>query len=148
MKNKKILSVFALGIIALLGVSLVAAYRGDYSVERPNYSPERHTQMEESFDGLDYSTWVALMTVDGRHPRVVDVVTEDNFATFVKAHDAGKSSDVEKAAELRAQLGLRNGNGLKDGTGFRKGNGERRGSRRDSRNNSGMRNQADCSCLE
>jgi len=137
MNNKKVLSVFALGIIALLGVSFVAAYQGDYSVNGPDYSEERHETMEQAFDNLDYSTWVTLMAESGRNPRVLDVVTEDNFATFVEVHKAGKSGDIERALKLRTELGLNNGSGSKDGTGFRKGEGMKQGS-----GMKGQRNQA------
>ena len=88
MKNKKTLGIMALGVFALLGVSMVFAYQGDYSVRGPNYSDDRHEAMEAAFDDLDYSAWVALMSESGRSPRVLDVVTEDNFGTFVEAHDA------------------------------------------------------------
>jgi hypothetical protein len=118
MKNKKMLSIFALGIIVLLGISFVATYQGDYSVKGPNYSEERHDAMHSAFDNLDYDTWITLMTESGRNPRVLTVVTEDNFATFVEAHKAGEAGDFKKADELMAELGLRNGSGLKDGTCF------------------------------
>jgi len=128
MENKKMLSVFALGIVALLGVSLVAAYQGDYSVKGPDYSEDRHEAMEDAFDNLDYDAWVVLMTASGRHPRVLDVVTEDNFVTFVEAHDAMEDGDFDRAAELRADLGLNNGMGPKNGTGFGGGKGMKQGS--------------------
>jgi len=128
MENKKMLSVFALGIVALLGVSLVAAYQGDYSVKGSDYSEDRHEAMENAFDNLDYNAWVALMTTSGRHPRVLDVVTEDNFVTFVEAHDAMEDGDFDRAAELRADLGLNNGMGPKNGTGFGGGKGMKQGS--------------------
>jgi len=144
MKNKKFLSVFALGVIVLLGVSFVAAYHGDYSVNGPNYSEDRHEAMEQVFDNLDYDAWVALMTENGRHPRIVDVVNEDNFATFVEACEAGKSGDFERASELRAELGLNNGMGPKDGTGFANGKGMRQGSMK----GFGMRNHENYRYLE
>ena len=131
------LSVFALGMIALLGVSFVAAYQGDYSVKGPNYSEEREDEMHNAFDNLDYDSWVSLMTESGRNPRVLTVVTEDNFATFVEAHEAGEAGDLERAAELRAELGLNNGSGPKDGTGFGGGKGMKHGSMQ----GSGMREQ-------
>jgi hypothetical protein len=118
MENKKMLSVFALGIIALLGISFIAAYQGDYSVNGPNYSKERHKAMEQAFEDLDYDAWVTLMIENKRHSKVMEIVTEDNFATFVEAHEAGKSGDVERAQELRAELGMNNRMGPKDGTGF------------------------------
>jgi len=148
MENKKVFGLFALGLVALLGVSLVAAYQGDYSVKGPNYSEDRHAAMEDAFDNLDHGAWVTLMTADGRHPRVVDVVNVDNFVTFVEAHDAMEDGDFDRAAELHADLGLNNGAGPKDGTGFGGGKGLKQGSRQGSGQNSGMGNQGRCPCLE
>ena len=133
MGNGKILSAFALGVVALLGVGFVAAYQGDYSVKGPNYSEDRHEVMEQVFDNLDYNGWVALMTEDGRHPRAVDIVTKDNFVTFVEARDALEDGDFERASELRAELGLNNGMGLRDGASF--------GSRKGIKQGFGMKNQ-------
>ena len=128
MENKKMLSVFALGIVALLGISFAAAYQGDYSVKGPDYSEDRHDAMQDAFADLDYDAWVALMSESGRSPRVLSVVTKDNFAIFVEAHEAGMAGDSEKAMELRAELGLNNGVGPKDGTGFGGGRGMKQGS--------------------
>lgn len=128
MKKTAIFGLLALMVVGMVfSTSLVSAYRGDYSVEGPNYNEERHELMENAFDTLDYNAWYELMTEDGRHPRVVDVVTESNFETFVQAHDAGKSGDLETASSLRDELGLNNGKGPKDGTGFGKGQGNRMG---------------------
>ena len=124
MKKATIFGLLALMVVGLVATTgLVSAYRGDYSVKGPNYSEERHEAMEDAFESLDYSAWYALMTEDGRHPRVVDVVTEDNFATFAKAHEAGENGDYETALALRAELGLSNGNGPRDGTGYSGGQG-------------------------
>ncbi len=118
------------GILAVLIVgtvfsaSMVNAYRGDYSKEGPNFSDERHEAMDLAFETGNYDSWYALMTEDGKNPRVVDVVTADNFDMFVQAHDAGKSGDFETANELREELGLNDGHGPKDGTGFRADNGQ------------------------
>ncbi len=120
-----LMAIMAVGLVMTTG--LASAYRGDYSVNGPEYSEERHTAMKQSFDTLDYDTWYELMTENGRHPRVLDIVTEDNFDIFVQAHDAGINGDYETAAELRAQLGLNNGNGPMDGTGYGKGSGSGRG---------------------
>jgi len=144
MENKKMLSVFALGMIALLGVSFVAAYQGDYSVQGPDYSDEREDVMHNAFDNLDYDAWVSLMTESGRNPRVLTVVNEDNFATFVEAHEAGVAGDSTRASELRAELGLRNGNGPKDGTGFGNGKGMKQGLMQ----GSGMRGQGNHHAFE
>jgi len=115
MENKKMLSVFALGLIALLSVSFVMAYQGDYSLKGPNYSEDRHEAMENAFDNLDYDAWVELMTQDGRHPGIIDKVTEDNFETFSQIYEAKKTGDFEKAQQLREELGFgkkMNGKGM------------------------------------
>ena len=128
MKKTTIFGLLAFMIVGLLfSTSIVNAYRGDYSVNGPNYTAERHEAMESAFNSGDYDAWVALMTENGRHPRVVDVVTESNFHIFVHAHEAGQNGDYETAATLRAELGLNNGNGPRDGTGFGSGMGQGQG---------------------
>ncbi|MBT4824376.1 hypothetical protein HN695_07170 [Candidatus Woesearchaeota archaeon] len=114
-----LLALMVVGLIA--STSLVSAYKGDYITKGPDYTDERHEAMESAFESLDYDAWEQLMTENGRYPRVVDVVTEDNFEIFVRAHEAGESGDYELATELRAELGLNNGNGPKDGTGYGQG---------------------------
>ncbi len=139
MKRKAIFGLLALMVVGLVATTgLVSAYRGDYSVKGPNYNEERHEAMENAFESLDYDAWYALMTENGRHPRVVDVVTESNFATFVQAHEAGENGDYETATALRAELGLNNGNGPRDGTGHGKGMGQGSGQGMQ-QNNDGLR---------
>lgn len=118
MKKTMVFSLLTLMVFGvLISTGLVSAYRGDYSVEGPNYDVDRHELMNNAFDNLDYNAWYDLMTQDGFHPRVVDVVTESNFEIFAKAHNAGKSGDYVLATSLRNELGLNNGNGLRDGSG-------------------------------
>ncbi len=138
------------GLLAFLVVglvfstSLVNAYRGDYSVNGPNYTEERHEAMENAFDIGDYNAWVALMTENERNPRVVDVVTESNFHIFVQAHEAGQNGDYETAAALRAELGLNNGNGPRDGTGFGRGMNQGQGQRMQQNNFVDADNDGNC----
>ena len=111
MKKTAIFGLLALMIVGMVfSTSIVSAYRGDYSVQGPNYNEERHELMENAFETLDYNAWSELMTEDGRHPRIVNVVTEENFELFIQAHEAGKAGDSETASALRAELGLNNGN--------------------------------------
>lgn len=119
MKKTAIFGLLALMIVGMVfSTSIVSAYRGDYSVQGPNYNEERHELMENAFETLDYNAWSELMTEDGRHPRIVNVVTEENFELFIQAHGAGKAGDSETASALRAELGLNNGNGPKNGSGY------------------------------
>jgi len=110
----------------ILSTSLVSAYKGDYSVKGPDYSEDRHEAMETAFETLDYDAWKELMIENGRHGRVVDVVTESNFVKFAEAHQAAMNGDFEIVSQLRAELGLNNGNGPKDGAGFDKYIGQRK----------------------
>ncbi len=77
---------------------------------------ERHSAIEDAINNGDYEEWSNLM--DGRG-RISDVVTEDNFDTFVAMYEAVEEGDYEKAQELREDLGLGIRSG--DGNGFRKG---------------------------
>jgi hypothetical protein len=74
----------AASLLALLTVGFflstaASAYRGDYSVQGPNCVGERHELMHEARENMDYDAWYALMTSEGKHPRVVDVVNKENF---------------------------------------------------------------------
>jgi len=123
--KKTVAGLFTALIILSVFAGVVSAYRGDPSVQGPYYSEERHASMTEALDNLDYDAWVALMTENGRHPRVVDVVTEENFATFVEAHQAALDGDAATAEELRAELGLGLGDGPRQGYGQGMGRGLR-----------------------
>ena len=134
-----LLALMVVGLIATTG--LVSAYRGDYDVKGPEYNEERHVEMEKALESNDYAAWKALMTETGKQPRVLDMVNEDNFATFIAAHVAAEEGDFETAATLRAQLGLNNGNGPRDGTGFGKNQGSGMGQGKDQRSGAGQRMQ-------
>ena len=122
MKKNTIMALSMFAIVGLiLSVSIASAYRGDYTVEGPNCGDERHELMELAFEYNDYDAWYSLMTENDRRPRVVDIATEENFETFVQAHEAGENRDYETAAQLREELGLNNGNGPADGTGHKNG---------------------------
>jgi hypothetical protein len=114
-----------LGVLALvLGVTAISAssafaYRGDPTVQGPNYSVERHTTMEKAFENNDYATWKNIMKNRGR---VTQVITEANFAKFAEAHELMEDGKVEEAKKIRQELGLgvqngfgRNGDGMRIG---------------------------------
>lgn len=109
-----------LGALALiLGVTAISAqsvlaYRGDSTVQGPNYSIERHTAMEKAFQDKDYTAWKSLMQNQGR---VTQIITEANFAKFVEAHNLSLQGKTEEAQKIRQELGLglRNGSGRNSG---------------------------------
>jgi len=130
MTNKTLVSLGIFGFVALLGISMVFAYQGNPDVQGPNFSEERHESMQNAFESLNYQDWYDLMTEDGRHPKIVDTITEENFNEFVEARNNGTLK------EFRESLGLglgqmKHGNGEALRRGYEKGfaNGFERGQR-------------------
>ncbi|MFA6269947.1 MAG: hypothetical protein WC657_01940 [Candidatus Paceibacterota bacterium] len=110
-----------LGATALSAGSALA-YRGDPTIQGPNYSTERHTAMLKAFENKDYTVWKSLMQNRGR---VTDVITEANFAKFVEAHNLAVQGKTAEAQKIRQELGLglqngsgRNGGGMMSGMGM------------------------------
>lgn len=124
--NKKILGIGAaiLGAgMLLVTASSAFAYRGDPSVQGPNYTPERHEAMTKAFENNDYNAWKAQMQGKGR---VTQVVNEGNFARFAEMHRLNLAGDTEGATKIRTELGL----GLRDGSGYGQGSGYGRNANR------------------
>lgn len=115
--NKKLLVVgamiMAVGIIGVTA-STALAYRGDATVTGPNYTAERHTAMQTALDTKNYAAWKNLMQGRGR---VTQVVTQDNFAKFVEAHELAEAGKTAEAAAIRQELGLGQGTGAGRGMG-------------------------------
>ena len=118
MKKTTILGITALLVVGMFfSTAIVNAHREDYPGTRAN--EERHKAMENAFKSGDYNAWYQLMTEDGRHPHIVDVITKDNFDKFAQAHEAVMNGNHERAMELRHQLGLGYGCGNMRGMGRR-----------------------------
>lgn len=121
LKKGIILGVLGLAIAGVAAYSTgVFAYQGDASQKGPNYSPERHEQMEKAFENNDYNAWKDLMNGKGH---VSQVVNEGNFNRFAEAHrlmEEGKNDDANK---IRQELGL--GQGNKNGQGQSLNNGQK-----------------------
>lgn len=107
--TKTLIAILATWLIATLAFTWVSAYQGDPSVQWPNYTPERHEDMEEAFETNNFEAWSNLMEGKGR---VTQVVNADNFSRFAEAHKLAENGDLEWAKAIRAELGL----GLKDGS--------------------------------
>jgi len=131
MKNKT-LGIFGILAISLFAVSMVFAYQGDPNVQGPNHSEERHDAMQDAFDSGSYQDWYDLMTENGMHPKIVDVITAENFDEFVAARNAALNGDLDALKEFRDSLGLglgqmKHGNGETlakgQGKGFGRGQG-------------------------
>lgn len=105
----------------LLSAGMVGADGAPGVAYGPYHTNERHELMEKAFEEKDYEAWKVLMTEGSRRPRVVDVVTEDNFDEFAAAHEAKEAGELEKAAAIRAELGLGQGRGKGYGRGYGRG---------------------------
>ncbi len=122
--NKKILGSIglAVGVLTVLGLSQVSAYRGDYTQVGPNHTEEREAAMDKVMNEKDYEGWKALMTEDGRTPGVLRKIdTQEEFDKFAEARRLGKEGKTEEANAIRSELGL--GGGQRKGS----GNGQRGG---------------------
>jgi hypothetical protein len=118
MKKIAIFSLIALMLVGIfLSTAIASAYKGDfgkkgnYSKEGPFFDEERHELMKKAFLDADYEAWKYLMKEDGRSSKAFELVTEENFETFVKAHEAAMSGDYETAIALRNEIGLNQGKG-------------------------------------
>lgn len=110
-------AVLTAGVLGM-GLQAASAYQGDPSVTGPNYSADRHEAMQQAFADGNYEAWKELMDGKGR---VAEMVTEENFTSFARAHELALEGDIEGAREIRQELGLtqglRHGNGEGAGAG-------------------------------
>lgn len=101
-------AVFVIGVISMIGAY---AYKGDPSVQGPNYDADVHEQLEAAIDAGDYEAWIKIRQ-DNNLPmngRMFQVINKDNFQMFVDMHDANLAGDTAKANEIRSSLGLGQG---------------------------------------
>jgi len=101
----------------------VTEERFEEMVDRHTSRIEEHDAIEEAIEAGDYDTWLELSSEFDRG-RAFEMITEDNFDTYVAMHEATEAGDYETADELRDELGLNVR--PQDGTGFQRG-GMRRG---------------------
>ena len=115
LKKGIVLGVLGLAIAGAAAYSTgVLAYRGDTSKTGPNYTPERHAQMEKAFENNNYSSWKNLMNGKGR---VTEVINEGNFKRFSGMHKLMEEGKTDEANKIRQELGLGQGNGKGNGNG-------------------------------
>lgn len=124
MKNKSLILGSLTAVVlggAILAPTMVSAYRGDVSVQGPNYSEERHQAMTNAFENNDYEAWKTQMAGRGR---VIEVINEENFPRFAEAHRLSLAGQTEEAMAIREELGL----GMHNGSGRMSQNSKRDGS--------------------
>lgn len=101
---------------AIVAPRVVLGYKGDPNVKGPNYTQERHEAMTKAFENKDYNAWKNLMAGRGR---ITQVINEQNFAKFAKAHKLALEGKTNEANAIRTSLGLglHNGSGMGQGMG-------------------------------
>lgn len=108
--NQKNIILGGLGFL-ILGMAVFAtgafAYRGDMSKIGPNYSPERHAEMQKAFENNDFAAWKAQMGERGAAQKI----TEQNFSRFSQMHKLMLEGKTAEANAIRAELGLGQGGG-------------------------------------
>jgi hypothetical protein len=122
MKNASLglgVAVLTMGVLGM-GMQVASAYQGDPTVTGPNYSADRHEAMEQAFADGDYEAWKELMDGKGR---VAEMVTDENFDEFARAHELAETGDLEGAQEIRQELGLSQGQRHSQGDGTGAGTG-------------------------
>lgn len=119
-KKSLILGAAALTLAGSALAPKILAYQGNPNVQGPNYTVERHEAMEKAFETNNYYAWKALMVGNGG--RVTEVVNEQNFAQFARAHELAERGDLTGSQAIRASLGL----GQQNGTGSHRGQGRSR----------------------
>lgn len=114
--NRKIITLSTIALVGglLITPKLAAAYQGDPSVQGPNYTAERHDAMTTALANNDYNAWSQLMQGKGR---VTQIVNQDNFAQFAKAHALALEGKTDEANQIRQQLGLGLGNKTRNSSG-------------------------------
>ncbi|NCC71597.1 hypothetical protein EOM09_08555 [bacterium] len=101
---KKIISILLLVLISFSAIFAVSAYKGDIYAKNPNFDEDRHIEMQNAFENLDYFAWKEIMEENNRTGKVLNIINEDNFEIFVEYVNAKNNGDYEKALELREEL--------------------------------------------
>ena len=118
-KMKKItMGILAFLVIGVVFSTAVMAYKGNVQEKSPFYSEERCSEMQNA----DYEKWLALMQENGRNPKIVSVLAEEDFNKLIEAKLQAKQGNPANFVQFRSELGLNNGVGPKNGMGFGKVN--------------------------
>ncbi|KKQ79383.1 MAG: hypothetical protein UT03_C0059G0001, partial [Candidatus Moranbacteria bacterium GW2011_GWD2_38_7] len=104
----------ALGL-AVIGVSAYAVgalasqtRQGQFG---PNYTSERHEQMQKAFENNDFAAWKEQMGTRGS----ANLVTQENFARFSEMHKLMLDGRIDEANKIKSELGLGQGRGNSKG---------------------------------
>jgi len=118
MTNKKWVTAFAVGAVALAGVSSASAFGG--RGQGQNFDSELRDTLEQALENDDYTSWVQAHT-DAGITDIADKVTEEQFEKMVQMHEARENGDTATAQALAEELGFGMGQGQEAGKGAHDG---------------------------
>lgn len=91
MKSKQTLGIFALAIVAILGISMVSAFgfgdrfmNSDLTEENKAEMEEHREAMRTAIEDEDFESWKSLM--EEKIARMQEQITEENFNTIIERH--------------------------------------------------------------
>lgn len=79
---------------------------------------EANEKIQQALEAGDHDAWVEAVSTSGRNSRMAETITEENFETYVKLHEARQNQEWETVKQLSEELGLENLEGRK---GFKRG---------------------------
>ncbi|MBU0457569.1 MAG: hypothetical protein KKD75_05485 [Nanoarchaeota archaeon] len=90
-------------------------------IERKTEMMEQRSLVQDAIESEDYQAWLSAIGDNPRQEKLIEVITEENFATFVEMHQARQSDDFETAQKLSEKLGLERNEGFSKRMHFGKG---------------------------
>ncbi len=67
---------------------------------------QNRKEIRAAIEAGDYQKWYELQTQDGKSPKILEYVNEDNFAKFAELQKAIQDKDFDTAQSIKAELGL------------------------------------------
>lgn len=125
MKTLQIAIVAAFSLVLI--VSAAALTSAQPWSAGPNYDENVHEQLTEAMEAGDFEAWRSIREENGlpMRGRMMSVMDEDSFETFVQMHRANVDGNYEHAHELRERMREHHAqmHGFGDGLGNRYGMG-------------------------
>lgn len=136
MGRKTIFGIFALAMVAVLGVSMVAAhgfgFAGDLTDEQKAEMQTQHQAIKDAISNADFDSWKSLQ--EERIAKMQGQLTEENFNKVVEKHnqmeelrnamqearESGDFSEVKALQEENGRHGFKRGHFGKMRMGFNK----------------------------
>ena len=106
--KKKTITMGTLGVVAFSAIAAITsayAYQGNPTKVGPNYTPERHEQVQKAFTNNNYTEWKNLMGDRG----ITQKINKDNFSRFAEMHRLELAGKTDEANAIRTELNLNQG---------------------------------------